>query len=65
MLTPIPAGEWVGFDVGESGDFTEEAKATAGNKELARFLAGRNRKHKPGEGIPIEKVRQVLGLKKT
>ncbi|NOH00943.1 MAG: hypothetical protein HND47_02670 [Chloroflexi bacterium] len=65
MLAPIPAGDWVGFDVGESEDFSEEANATARNKELARFLSSRNRKHKPGSGIPIKEVRRKLGLKKT
>ena len=63
VLTPIPWDEWVGFDVGE-GDFAEEVKLTASNRDLAKFLSNRNRKHKPGTGIPIDEVHRRLGLKK-
>lgn len=64
VLSPIPTGDWAGFDVGDSADFAEEARVTAKNRELAKFLSTRNREHKPGTGIPIEEVRKTLGLKK-
>lgn len=56
-LTPI--GDWVGFEVGESDDFAEEVKKTTQNKKLMKFLTKR-RSH--GKRIPIEKVREQLGL---
>lgn len=57
VLTPI--GNWIGFDVGESDDFAKEVKKTVQNKKLMKHLAGR-RSH--GKRIPIEKVREQLGL---
>jgi hypothetical protein len=64
MLTPVSSSEWVGFDVGTSSNFVEEVAMTANNKELAKFLASRNRKQRPGTGIPIDEVRRKLGLQK-
>lgn len=58
VLTPI--GDWQAFHVGESEDFAEEVKATSRNKELIKFLAERRTR---GKRIPIERVRERLGLK--
>jgi len=60
VLTPI--GNWIGFDVGDSDDFAEEVKMTVRNKKLMKFLAKR-RRH--GKRIPIEKVREQLGIDVT
>ena len=50
---------WEAFDVGDSGDFEEEVKATAENKELAEYLAARRSK---GKRIPLADVKEKLGL---
>ncbi len=57
VLTPI--GNWIGFDVGESDDFAKEVERMVQNKRLMKYLAER-RSH--GRRIPIEKVREQLGL---
>ncbi len=57
VLTPI--GDWQAFHVGDSQDFAEEVKATSQNRELIKFLAARRTR---GKRIPIEKVRERLGL---
>ena len=58
VLAPI--GDWQAFEVGDSEDFAEEVKATSQNKELIKFLKERRTR---GKRIPIEKVRERLGLK--
>ncbi|HLO29849.1 MAG TPA: hypothetical protein VK249_11975 [Anaerolineales bacterium] len=54
-----PMGDWQAFDVGKSEDFAEEVEATSQNKKLMKFLVER-RTH--SKRIPIEKVREQLGL---
>ena len=51
--------EWQGFDVGNSDDFEEEVRTTAENKALMALLAQRKRN---GEPVPINKVKELLGL---
>lgn len=51
--------EWQGFDVGNSDDFAEEVRTTAENKALMALLAQRKRN---GERVPINKVKERLGL---
>jgi hypothetical protein len=51
---------WQGFDVGVSDEFEQEVKATAQNQELMTFLAARQ---SFGKGIPLEDVKQQLGLR--
>ncbi len=63
MLSPLDS--WRAFHVGDSEDFAEEVKAASQNKELMRFLSERAKKSKNGKRIPIEKVREELGLNST
>ena len=58
----LPSGDWLTFYVGDSDDFAEEVKATSQNKELMKFLSERAKKSKNSKRIPIEKVREELGL---
>lgn len=60
MLSPIdvPKG-WIGFDVGDSDDFAEEVRRTAGNKKLMKFLAERK---SGGKRIAEAQLRKELGL---
>lgn len=51
---------WESFDVGDSSDFREEVEATAGNEELAEYLAARRRSR--GKRIPLAGVKERLGL---
>jgi hypothetical protein len=60
MLSPL--GGWRAFYIGDTEDFAEEVKATSQNKELMKFLSERVKKSKHSKRIPIEKVREQLGL---
>ncbi len=60
----LPRDNWLTFYVGESDDFAEEVKAASQNKELMKFLDERTKKSKNRKRIPIEKVREELGLTK-
>ncbi|RMF67127.1 MAG: hypothetical protein D6743_05375 [Calditrichaeota bacterium] len=51
--------DWQSFDVGDSDDFGQEVKATAENKALMTFLAGRRGN---GKRIPMAEVKKKLGL---
>ncbi len=50
------------FVVGTSDDFDEEIAQTRQNVALMDFLDERGAQAKAGSGIPIEEVRQRLGL---
>jgi len=54
--------QWQGFDVGDSDDFTEEAKRTAQNKELAKAMADRRMKDKGEPRLSAAQVRKEIGL---
>ncbi len=48
----------------DGDDFDEEIKATRKNKEFMKFLDERG-SHKAGTGIPMNKIREELGLTKN
>ncbi|PIZ25540.1 MAG: hypothetical protein COY47_05380 [Chloroflexi bacterium CG_4_10_14_0_8_um_filter_57_5] len=54
--------QWQGFDVGDSDDFTEEAKSTAQNKKLAKAMADRRMKDKGEPRLTAAQVRKEIGL---
>ena len=60
ILTPVTAVQ--AFYVGESDDRQSEIAIARANQAFMQFLAERGRQAHPGKGIPIEKVRQQLGL---
>jgi hypothetical protein len=51
---------WIGYEVGDSKDFAEEARRTVRNKQLMRHLAKR-RGH--GKSMALEDVRKQLSRK--
>ncbi|MDZ7361857.1 MAG: hypothetical protein ONB46_14190 [candidate division KSB1 bacterium] len=55
----ISIENWEGFNVRAGNDFAKEAKLTAQNKKLMKFLAER-RSH--AKRIPLAKVKEQLDL---
>ena len=51
---------WQGYYVGAGDDLADEARRTVRNKKLMKALANRRRN---GKRIPLEKVKEELGLK--
>ncbi len=50
------------FYIGSDDDFGAEIAAARKNKRFMKFLDERTKKSKNGKRIPIEKVREELGL---
>jgi hypothetical protein len=60
ILTPVTDVQ--AFSVGESDELSSEIAIARANQALMKFLDERGRQAQPGKGIPLEKVRQQLGL---
>lgn len=59
ILTPL--NDFVGYDVGESDDFAEEAERTVANQDLMDVLAERKNRN-AGRYLSAEEVRRRLEL---